>query len=482
MELSKDFRELIEEIDVSDSDYEKAISRYDSITHYINRSSVSTYEPALYIQGSFKLGTAIKPLTDEGSYDIDIVCVLKSLNKSIISQEQLKNLVGTAVKDYAKENGMNSEPKNGKRCWTIDYVDSHNFHVDILPSIPNALYSEKEIAITDKKCLNYSYVNDDWEISNPKGYGEWFAVVSHLRKYQKQYSVRNQVDIEKIPEYKVKTPLQRVIQILKRHAEIMFEDNSELKPSSTIITTLAGLAYTNPSIANVDDFPVLMKNIISLLPNGIVFRDNKPCVLNPVDDNEDLSVKWKDEKYYNAFLEWVDQLKFDASTDGSIGNRQEEFNLLKRSLFRNKDKEAVKKNLLILPYHKPMPWQDRCWKEVHIKATGSRKGWKPFVISSGKELPKGIDLSFEVIADNLSLYNISWQITNTGYEAKSNRQLRGDFYESKIVNGKKLREESTRYTGIHYVEAFLIDDKNMCVGKSEPFVVNIVNTYDTRII
>lgn len=27
-------------------------------------------------QGSFKLGTAIRPLTEDGSYDIDIVCKL----------------------------------------------------------------------------------------------------------------------------------------------------------------------------------------------------------------------------------------------------------------------------------------------------------------------------------------------------------------------------------------------------------------------
>lgn len=72
------------------------------------------------------------------------------------------------------------------------------------------------------------------------------------------------------------------------------------------------------------------------------------------------------------------------------------------------------------------------------------------------------------------MYDIYWQITNTGYEAQKARQLRGDFYESHVEAGKRIRKESTSYLGKHYVEAYLVKD-DMCVGKSEPFVVNIVN-------
>ena len=32
---------------------------------------------------------------------------------------------------------------------------------------------------------------------------------------------------EEIPDYKIKTPLQRIVQLLKRHAEVMFEDDKE---------------------------------------------------------------------------------------------------------------------------------------------------------------------------------------------------------------------------------------------------------------
>ena len=51
--------------------------------------------------------------------------------------------------------------------------------------------------------------------------------------------------VEDVPEYKVKTPLQQAIQILKRHRDIMFEKDAEDRPISIIITTLAAHAYNN---------------------------------------------------------------------------------------------------------------------------------------------------------------------------------------------------------------------------------------------
>ena len=64
-------------------------------------------------------------------------------------------------------------------------------------------------------------------------------------------------------------------------------------------------------------------------------------------------------------------------------------------------------------------------------------------------------------------------MTNTGLEAQQVGQLRGDFYNSTLESGKKIRKESTCYIGKHYIEAFLVKD-GVCVGRSEPFEVNIV--------
>ena len=84
-------------------------------------------------------------------------------------------------------------------------------------------------------------------------------------------------------------PLQRIVQVSKGHAEVMFEQKMECKPSSIIITTLSTKAYSD--INEIDDFWELLKKMISLLESKLDFEDGQSCVLNPVDKRENLSIK-----------------------------------------------------------------------------------------------------------------------------------------------------------------------------------------------
>jgi hypothetical protein len=52
-----------------------------------------------------------------------------------------------------------------------------------------------------------------------------------------------QMDVEEVPDWYVKTTLQRTVQALKRHRNIYFVDGPENRPASIIITTLAARAY-----------------------------------------------------------------------------------------------------------------------------------------------------------------------------------------------------------------------------------------------
>ena len=134
--IQEEIKKLIEEIDVSDSNYEKATNRYNSIANYIKKSELDSDKPDIYLQGSFKLGTAIKPLTQDGAYDIDIVCNLTKLRRQNQSQFSLKYDLGEVVKRYSQAQSMSNNPEESKRCWTLKYVDEDNFHIDILPSVP----------------------------------------------------------------------------------------------------------------------------------------------------------------------------------------------------------------------------------------------------------------------------------------------------------------------------------------------------------
>lgn len=470
--ISKEIKELIEEIDVSDTNYEKASGRYNSIAAYIKSSNLAKYNPDIYLQGSIKLGTAIRPLTKDGSYDIDIVCNFTKKKRSDQTQRELKSEIGEVIEQYSYEKGMKNIPEESNRCWTLNYVDESNFHIDILPSVPWDTYDDANIAISDKKNSNYENLSLDWEISNPKGYSEWFKEQSEFRLFKEEYEKRFYSNIEKIPDYKIKTPLQRIVQLLKRHAEVMFEHNIEFKPSSVIITTLVAKAYPN-SMAISNNFEELLINVIKTMSNGIEYENNNPSIFNPVNGNEKLSLKWdKDNDYFKLFLKWIEQLHTDFNTGNMDLTLQERAFYIQRSLHRQKNEIGI--SLTSLEHHQKSKWTFSHITKINVEIN-TYYSWKSFRfkrIKSGEALNKNGDLRFEVKAENIKNYDVYWQVTNTGDEAKNANCLRGDFYDSKIEQGKRVRTETTSYIGRHYVEAYLVRN-NICYGKSNPFEVNI---------
>ena len=180
---------IADSLDISEACFEEAEERYQAVGKWLERdgSIVEKYNPAIYTQGSFRLGTVIKPITDEEKYDIDLVCEL-NLTKKQVSQKLLKDLVGIEIKAYARANNMKHPAEEARRCWTLNYADGTQFHMDILPCIPDSAafklilesrgvprsISDHAIAITDNTLPNYDYLDKNWLRSNPKGYAEWF--------------------------------------------------------------------------------------------------------------------------------------------------------------------------------------------------------------------------------------------------------------------------------------------------------------------
>lgn len=88
----QDFLEkIIDELDVPASQHASADKSYLSVAQWLSRpeSSLRNLSPKVYVQGSFSLGTAIRPLTGDDEYDIDAVCEV-DWDKNTYSQEQLK--------------------------------------------------------------------------------------------------------------------------------------------------------------------------------------------------------------------------------------------------------------------------------------------------------------------------------------------------------------------------------------------------------
>lgn len=310
---------ILESIEIPASAYETAAARYEDMGQWLGRygSECEHFDPHILPQGSFRLGTAIKPLSNGDAYDVDLVCILRQgLTKTNTSQYLLKQRVGNEVKEFRTARNILSPVEEKHRCWRLNYADRMSFHMDILPAIPQdggsiqilnsslvkssmleALaqrVSIHEIAITDDRHRSYGVQSHDWKVSNPEGYALWFAdrMRPRLQRFDEGITAMNKAQVDDLPLYTRKTPLQRAIQLLKRHRDYMFRNNPDLKPISMIITTLAARAYQGE--VKIED---ALSSILSRM--GSFLQPSMPRVQNPVNPLEDFAEKW----YANPNLE-----------------------------------------------------------------------------------------------------------------------------------------------------------------------------------
>lgn len=330
---SQFIKALIEELEIPEDHYKRAERSYQSFGEWTQRaeSSLLDYAPEVYVQGSFRLGTVIKPSSDADEYDIDMVCVLAGLQKSELSQKTLKEMLETEVQSYRDAKGIKKPVKSGRRCWTLEYADSAQFHMDILPALPNAeaqrillekhsfdaSFADSAIAITDDEHETYNIISDEWPRSNPKGYAEWFKsrmaeVFQEMRKVIAESEMRKGVkaSVEDIPEYRVRTPLQQSIMILKRHRDDMYADDTDnRKPISIIISTLAAHSYQGET-----EIGEALLGILERMESHIAHNGSEYVIANPTDGSENFADKWQEHpEREKAFFKWLTQAKKDFS-------------------------------------------------------------------------------------------------------------------------------------------------------------------------
>jgi len=262
-----------EELDISPSSYEDARKKYHAVAEYLAEpdTTVAQYDPNLYSQGSLRLGTVVKPL-GSNEFDLDLVCEMNISSTS--DQQVVKELVGNRFKEKEIYKKM-LKPKN--RCWRLDYAGA--FHMDVLPAIPDGIKGNDCILVPDRKLC-------EWQPSNPRGYANWFKerMLSIRRSLIEKKAI-----IEEIPlgDPSIRTPLQRSVQLLKRHRDILFQDDAENAPISVVITTLAAKAYNNE-----EDLYEALINIIRGIPSQLDSVDGWPAVLNPMNREENFAEKW----------------------------------------------------------------------------------------------------------------------------------------------------------------------------------------------
>ncbi len=517
MSLGQLLESIAEELDISPSKYEEAVSRYRAVGEWLDAegSALAPFGPRIYPQGSFRLGTVVRPVRGgkEADYDIDLVCHL-SIVKATVSPRKLKHMIGNRLKEHGKYEKMLDD--EGRRCWTLEYAeaDGIGFHLDALPAIPEddagrmtlaavgapEQYAAHAIAITER-LGNGSYI---WVPggSNPFGYAQWFDDLNagariRVAPVQKRMIVeahrRIYASVDAVPDALVRTPLQRAIQILKRHRDVRFSGHEweNEKPISMIITTLAALAYDGQMdiASTLDD---ILTNIDDYATTGIIRKHNGKWVIpNPVNPGENFADRWNEPGSHRAeaFFEWINWVQQDLALAQEKAFAADSRTVLAESLGLAEDStpngrasgvpiqagtERVP-GLAGTSHCQPPPWPvtDRyrvtVSGDVRASPDSSKRLWK----LSNRPIPKGMGLRFVAKTNVPHPYEVKWQVVNTGTEAAAagSGQLRGGFDDGHSDNGD-VRREATAYRGTHWIEAFVIKD-GACVARSGRTLVRV---------
>ncbi len=506
-EQKKQFSDILEEfgktLDISQEQHDKAVASYEFVGNHLSSedSPLAKYNPQILPQGSFLLNTMIKPVNEGDELDVDLVCRLEG-KQTNWTQYDLKMIVGDRLKDHGIIKPLVIIP-DSRRCWRLDYKSA--FHMDVLPCIVSSDYKtilEKamsEVALKDFNAIAIRITDnietiyetstnpDEWQKSNPFGYGIWFEQRASLLM---QKSVMMSESVQPVPKFqKNKLPLQRVVQILKRHRDIMFGGDED-KPISIIITTLASHSYQKQTN--------IVEALLSVIDRMHLFITEKYSVKysrtikwveNPVNTVENFADKWAENKTkQDNFYDWLEKLKEDFSylKTKSIS---ENYEILKASFgtigineaFRNSGLvEVIAKSaayptafspaLLSVPHRRQPEWQMRLSKYVEVHGRykfGNR--WKS--VSSTTKIPKGCEILFGATTNAPKPFEVYWQVVNTGDEARGN--LRGGIFHSKTYGvGGLSQKETTQYKGTHWIECFIVKD-GICIARSSEFFVNV---------
>ena len=330
-------KQILKDIDLPYEVKQKAKDRYEDLGKWLNRedSSIVKYHPYVFPQGSFLLQTTIRPITEDGEYDLDIGCKFQDgISDKTITQKRLKEKLKEELEKYRTARNIKEPLEEKRRCWRLRYQDKMNFHIDIVPGIPVlegdcsnygffyvdtylkgelilnehnlSLWKSLSLLITDAESNDYEQISENWHHSNPEGFAKWFrakAAFEVMKGFQLE-SVRNEVVVD-LPISKQDTVLQRVIKLLKRHRDAMFLEDDKYAPISVIISKLAADVYQGES-----SLEIALMSIISgmqkLLENRIT---NIP---NPTELLENYADKWIENSYYQRnFQMWLIEAKKD---------------------------------------------------------------------------------------------------------------------------------------------------------------------------
>lgn len=433
--------------------------------------SLSDYEPDIVRfnpQGSWAHKTIIKPPGGK-DFDADLLAVVEA-----VPDWDPEDYVTKLFESFRGSGRYSDIVRKKTRCVRVDYAN--DFHVDLIPII-------EERGGNGVRYFNCNSRDNGFEATAPEDYTNWW-------KEKNGIVGSNQ--------------LRKVTRLLKYLRDI----KTTFSCKSILLTTLVGYQVLDDDglrrVTAFCDLPTSLRTIVGRLDDALQIHAVMPRVPNPVLEGEDYNRHWNQKKYDNfrekihKYREWIDEAYEEEDHDESILKWRRVFGddfaksvVVKSSarqlapMFRLADEWISKirqfgsQVLASFPVafdHVVRPrWKVEQRLQVSVRAwiANSENGDLIREVCSGDPFSPGLWIKFLASSPTglPDTFHVEWRVVNTGGEAAQHSQLRGGFRSG--VRDATLWE-STRFRGVHWVEAFVINKRNgVCVGQSERFFVVI---------
>ena len=285
---NQEFAEFLrDEVNLNQSRLDRLETSVGAVNDYL-KGNLSGYQ-RMERQGSYALGTLIKPVDDNDEYDADIQIVMNP-NPSWGAKDYVLeiNRTLTGNKNYADKLRLKT------RCVTVDYAG--DFHLDVVP----------RVTISGKHYV-CNRTDNKFEETDGIGYRDWFNEKNRI-------TGRN---------------LKRVVRLLKH----LRDHKNSFTAKSILLTTLAGntIKSSDEGTAAVSTVADTLETVLSRMNDYLQQHPNMPVIKNPVLPSEDFNRHWDQRRYANfrnrvqSYAQTAKQAKAEPSAEKAIKLWQELF-------------------------------------------------------------------------------------------------------------------------------------------------------------
>ena len=285
---NQEFAEFLrDEVNLNQSRLDRLETSVGAVNDYL-KSNLTGYQK-MERQGSYALGTLIKPVDDNDEYDADIQIVMNPN-----SRWEPKDYVLDINRTLAGNKNYADKLRLKTRCVTVDYAG--DFHLDVVP----------RVTINGKHYI-CNRTDNKFEETDGNGYRDWFNEKNRITGGN----------------------LKRVVRLLKH----LRDHKNSFSAKSILLTTLAGntIKSSDEGTTAVSTVADTLETVLSRMNDYLQQHPNMPVIKNPVLPSEDFNRHWDQRRYANfrnrvqSYAQTAKQAKSEPSAEKAIKLWQELF-------------------------------------------------------------------------------------------------------------------------------------------------------------